>query len=112
MDTNEASLADMRQEFYTRNDRAVATARNETEALYLRARRAEVDLRFREALRLYRTYLGQRPNDLVAWEAYLDVATSASESVAIREALEVLREAGRTRPEAANYFMDYAYLHL
>ena len=28
------------------------------------------------------------------------------------EAMEVLREAGTTRPEAANSFMDYAFLHL
>ncbi len=112
MDTNESSLADVLQEFYTRNDRAIATARSETEALYLRARRAEVDLRLREALRLYRAYLDARPNDLIAWEAYLDVASSASESQAIGEAMDVLREAGLTRPEAASYFMDYAYLHL
>jgi TolB-like protein len=112
MDTNESSLAEMLQEFYMRNDRAIATARNDTEAIYLRARRAEVDLRLREAMRLYRAYLEQRPNDLVAWEAYLDVASSASEMPAIYAALEVLREAGLTRPEAASYFMDYAYLHL
>jgi hypothetical protein len=112
MDTNESSLAEMLQEFYARNDRAIATARSGTEALYLQAKRAEVDLRLRQALRLYRDYLAQRPNDLIAWEAYLDVATSASEPAAISEALEVLREAGLTRPEAASYFMDYAYLHL
>ena len=112
MDTNESSLLEMLQEFYTRNDRAIATARSETEAVYLRARRAEVDLRLREAMRLYRSYLEQRPNDLIAWEAYLDVATSASEPQAFGEALDVLREAGQTRPEAASYFMDYAYLHL
>jgi TolB-like protein len=112
MDTNESSLPEMLQEFYTRNNLAIATARSETEKLYLQARRAEVDLRFREALRLYRAYLEQRPNDLVAWEAYLDVAASAAESQAIAEALQVLREAGLTRPEAANYFMDYAYQHL
>ena len=112
MDTNESSLAEMLQEFYARNDRAIATARSETEALYLQARRAEVDLRLREAMRLYRAYLEERPNDLVAWEAYLDVASSASEAPAISEALSVLREAGLTRPEAASYFMDYAYLHL
>ena len=112
MDTNESSLAEMLQEFYTRNDRAIATARSETEAVYLQARRAEVDLRLREAMRQYRAYLDERPNDLIAWEAYLDVASSASESPAISEALEVLREAGLTRPEAASYFMDYAYLHL
>ena len=112
MDTNEESMAEVLQEFYVRNDRAIATARSETEALYLRAGRAEVDLRLREALRLYRAYLEQRPNDLVAWEHYLDVASSASEQPAISEAIEILREAGLTRPEAASYFMDYAYLHL
>ena len=112
MDTNESSLAEMLQEVYMRNDRAIATARSEAEAVFLRARRAEVDLRLREAMRLYRAYLDERPNDLNAWEAYLDVASSASEMPAINEALGVLREAGLTRPEAASYFMDYAYLHL
>jgi TolB-like protein len=113
MDTTEATpLADMQQLFYERNDTAIATARNEADAIYLRAKRADVDLRFREAMRLYRQYLELRPNDLIAWEAYLDTATSASAYDAINEALEVLREAGLTRPEAASYFMDYAYLHL
>ena len=112
LDTSEIELGDMLQEFYERSDRAIATARNEVDALLLGARRAEVDLRFREALRLYREYLDVRPNDLVAWEAYLDTANVASDSMAIREAMDVLREAGLTRPEAASYFMDYAYLHL
>jgi len=112
LDTSEVELADMLQEFYERNDRAIEMARNETDALLLRARRADVDLRFREALRLYREYLDLRPNDLVAWEAYLDTANSASDATSITEALDVLREAGLTRPEAASFFMDYAYLHL
>jgi hypothetical protein len=112
IDTSEVELGDMLQEFYQRNADAVRTARNETDALFFRARRAEVDLRLREAMRLYRSYLGDRPNDLVAWEAYLDAANVASDQAAISEALAVLREAGLTRPEAASYFMDYAYLHL
>ena len=112
LDTSEVELGDMLQEFYERNGRAIETARNETDALRLSARRAEVDLRFREALRLYRAYLDERPNDLVVWEAYLDTANVASDTTAIMEALDVLREAGLTRPEAASYFMDYAYLYL
>lgn len=113
LDTSEATpLADMLQLFYERNDTAVATARNVTDALFFRAKRAEVDLRLREALRLYREYLDMRPNDLVAWEAYLDAATSASDTAVIDEAMAVLREAGLKRPEAAGAFMDYAYLHL
>ncbi len=110
--TEDTPLADMLQLFYERNDTAVATARNEIDALYFRAKRAEVDVRLREALRLYGSYLDMRPNDLVAWGSYLDTATSLSNRDAILESLGVVREAGLTRPEAANYFMDYAYLHL
>jgi hypothetical protein len=66
----------------------------------------------REALRLRRSYLEQRPNDIIAWEAFLNVATSLEDLESVHEALEVLRKAGLTRPEAANYFMDYAYQHL
>jgi TolB-like protein len=113
MDTTELAVpADALQAFYDRNDTATATASNDVDRIAYRARRAAVDLRFREALRLYRSYLDVRPNDIIAWEAYLDKATSASDQAAVTEALDVLRIAGQTRPEAANYFMDYAYLHL
>ena len=113
MDTEQFTTpAQMLQDFYVRNGTAVSTSNNEINALGYRARRAEVDLRLREALRLRRSYLEQRPNDIIAWEACLNIATSLSDFESVHEALEVLREAGMTRPEAANYFMDYAYLHL
>jgi TolB-like protein len=112
MENDASAMAEVLQEFYVRSDSAIDTAKSETEELFLRAGRAEVDLRYRQALRLYEAYLEQRPNDLIAWAAYLDVATDISEPAAIGKAMEVLREAGRNRPEAANYFMDYAYLHL
>jgi len=113
MDTNQLIVPiDMLQAFYDRNDEAVATATNDIDRIAYRAERAAIDLRLRESMRLYRSYLAERPNDMIAWEAYLDNATSASDEIAIAEALDVLREAGLSRPEAANYYMDYAYLHL
>ena len=113
MDTSELKVpADMLQAFYDRNDEAVATVTNDIDRIAYRAERTSMDLRLRETLRLYRSYLAERPNDMIAWEAYLDNATSASNEAAVSEALGVLREAGLSRPEAANYFMDYAYLHL
>ena len=112
-DTSELMpLSEMLQMFYERNGIAIATAKNDTDRLLLRAERAEVDLRLREAMRLYREYLDARPNDLIAWEAYLENATKASDLAAIREALAALREAGLKRPEAASYFMDYAFQFL
>jgi TolB-like protein len=112
-DTSELMpLSEMLQMFYERNGIAIATAKNDTDRLFLRAERAEVDLRLREAMRLYREYLDARPNDLIAWEAYLENATKASDFAAIREALAALREAGLKRPEAASYFMDYAFQFL
>ncbi len=104
--------AGMLRDFYERNGLAIATSTNDIDRLAVRALRAHVDLRLREALRLYRAYLDARPNDVVMWENYLDVATSASDGPAINEAMEVLRAASQTRLDAANYFMDYAYLHL
>jgi TolB-like protein len=113
LDTNELTTpADMLQTFYERNDTAIATARNDVDRLIYRAKRADVDLRLREAVRLYRSYLDERPNDLVAWGDYLAAATVAADEAAIADATEMLREAGMTRPEAANYFMDYAFLNL
>jgi tetratricopeptide (TPR) repeat protein len=113
MDTSELTVpADMLQAFYERNGAAIATARNDIDRLLVRAKRADIDLRLREAMRLYRSYLEERPNDMIAWNAYLDVAASASDDAAISESMEVLREAGLTRPEAANYFMDFAYIVL
>ena len=113
LDTSELTpLTEMLQLFYERNGIAIATAKNDIDRLFLRAERAEVDVRLREALRLYGEYLEARPNDLIAWEAYLDNAVKASDMAAVREALGVLREAGLKRPEAASYFMDYAYQFL
>jgi TolB-like protein len=113
MDTEQFTTpAQMLQDFYTRNGTAIATSTNEIDAIAYRAARAEVDMRLREALRLWHSYLEQRPNDIIAWEAFLNVATSLSDTPSAMEALEVLREAGLTRPEAANAFMDFAYLHL
>ncbi len=113
MDTSNITVpSDMLQAFYERNGEAIATANSDVDRLLYRARRAAVDLRLREALRLYRAYLDERPNDMIAWEAYLDDATSASDEAVVAEVMDILREAGMTRPEAANYFMDYAYLHL
>jgi TolB-like protein len=113
LDTSALTVpADMLQAFYERNDEAVATVKNDIDEIAYRAERAAVDLRLREAMRLYRSYLDVRPNDMIAWEAYLDNATSASDRTAVTEAMSVLRQAGLTRPEAASYFMDYAYLHL
>ena len=113
MDTEQFTTpAEMLQDFYIRNGTAVSTSTNEVNAIGYRASRAEVDLRLREALRLRRSYLDQRPNDVIAWEAFLNVATSLGDRESVEEALAVLREAGLTRPEAANYFMDYAYIHL
>ena len=112
-DTSELMpLSEMLQMFYERNGIAIATAKNDTDRLFLRAERAEVDLRLREAMRLYREYLDARPNDLIAWEAYLDNASKASDVATIHDGLKVLREAGMTRPEAASYFLDYAYQYL
>jgi len=113
LDTNELSEPDeMLQSFYERNGIAIATADNDIDRLKIRAMRADVDLRLREALRLYRRYLEARPNDLIAWARFLSTASMASDTAAINEAMEMLREAGRARLEAANYFMDFAYLHL
>ena len=113
MDTEQFTTpAQMLQDFYTRNGTAIATSTNEIDAIAYRAARAEVDMRLREALRLWHSYLEQRPNDIIAWEAFLNVATALSDTASAMEALEVLREAGLTRPEAANAFMDFAHLHL
>ena len=113
LDTNELTTpAGMLRDFYERNGLAIATSTNDIDRLAVRALRAHVDLRLRESLRLYRAYLDARPNDVVMWENYLDVATSASDRSAVNEAMEVLRAASQTRLDAANYFMDYAYLHL
>lgn len=113
LDTNEFTTpGEMLRDFYERNGLAIAKSANDIDRLAARAKRAHVDLRLREALRLFREYLDARPNDIIMWENYLDVATSASDSGAIQEAMDVLRAASQTRLDAANYFMDYAYLHL
>ncbi len=113
IDTNEFTTpAEMLRDFYERNGLAIAKSTNDIDRLAARANRAHVDLRLREALRLFRAYLDARPNDIIMWENYLDVATSASDGAAIQEAMGVLRAASQTRLDAANYFMDYAYQHL
>jgi len=67
MDTSQITVPiEMLQAFYDRNDEAIATAKNDIDRIAYRAERAAIDLRLREAMRLYRSYLAERPNDMIA----------------------------------------------
>jgi len=70
----------MLQASYERRDKVVATAKNDTDRIVYRAKRATVDLRWREALRLYRGDLDARPNETGSGQLFHGLQLQSSRS--------------------------------
>ena len=96
-------------EFVVRMDQAIASATNPIDRLAAEGFKASVELRLREALRLLGAYLDERPLDLQIWGWHATNAYYASDFATYDAALAVLREQGRTSPEAADFYINYAY---
>lgn len=105
----DSSATERYRNYVARIDAAIATASNATDRLVYEARKAAIELRMCDGIRLYRSYLASRPNDLEAWYEFLSLAVSASDRAATAEALERVRLAGESEPDAAQWYLNFAY---
>jgi len=111
IDTGTSSL-DAKQSLREYNERiglAIENARTEADRLRSLADRAMVDLRLREARRLFEQYLELRPNDDLARFEYLGVLGMLSEREAEHEVLAYFKEKGTSEGESANIYINEAY---
>ena len=103
------NATEMMEKFLERIDAAIATAPNLVDRDGSTAHKAETELRLRDAVRLYRSYLTTRPNDYESWFNYLNVAQMASDKETVLAILRKLRFLGETNNEAAQVFTNDAY---
>lgn len=90
--------------YFQRVDAAIATSRDETEALKYRSGRAVMQLQFKTAQQLMAQYLKARPRDTEAWEAMGDISAYAGDRPAMAHAAERIHtlsiEAGNPKSRA------------
>ncbi len=99
----------MLAELNERLDRAIATAPTSTDKNGYLAYKALNELRLHAAIRLYREYLQERPNDEAARFALSNAAAMASDSALLGDILAYWHERGATDQLAALLYMSTAY---
>jgi TolB-like protein/DNA-binding winged helix-turn-helix (wHTH) protein len=82
------SEAQRLREYLARVDAAIASSAGRPENFKYSSARALMDLRFREALRLMRLYLRERPRDIDSWEELVDLAGYAEDRRLMAHAAE------------------------
>ena len=96
-------------EFNQRIDQAIAKAKTSADKKGYMAYKASVELRFKEAIRLYQEYLQERPNDENVQYELISLAVLVSDSELQKEILAYWRERGATDQTAAISYMNVAY---
>lgn len=90
--------------YFDRVNAAIATSRDETEALKYRSGRAVMQLQFKTAQQLMAQYLRARPRDTEAWETMGDISAYAADRPAMARAAERIHslsvEAGNPKSRA------------
>jgi TolB-like protein len=97
------------REYNDRMGSAIENAKTEADRLRSLADRAMVDLRLREARRLFEQYLELRPNDDLARFELSGVLGMMSENEALRELLTYFEKKGETDIYAASVYVNEAY---
>ncbi len=92
-----------------RIDAAISTAPTEVDKKGYMAQKALVELRLQDALRLFREYLRERPNDENGWASLNEIGGLASDLTTRREALNHWRERSASDPFSAVSFIADAY---
>ncbi|NNK32000.1 MAG: hypothetical protein HKP02_02675 [Xanthomonadales bacterium] len=100
---------EMLREYNERIGLAIQNAKSEADRIRSRADRAMMELRLRDARRLFEGYLELRPNDELARFEYAGVLGMMSEFQAFREVLAYWKEKGKTDLTAANNYANEAY---
>jgi TolB-like protein/Tfp pilus assembly protein PilF len=99
----------MMREYNERIGMAIDSARTEADRVRSLADRAMVDLRLREARRLFDQYLELRPNDELARFELASVLGMLSEREALREVMEYWEVKGQTDAATAASLVNEAY---
>ena len=100
---------EMLSEFLTRINLAIEFAKNDVDRKALMAKKAQVELRLRDAIGYYKEYLAERPNDLLAWQDLLRSAMYASDRDTVLSVLKHYESIGESNVQAAIYYMGNAY---
>jgi TolB-like protein len=101
--------AGMSARFAERIDLAIAHAATDTERLGYRALKAERDLRMREAISVYQSFLSERPGHLEATNQLLALVVGISDDAAAREILDRIWPLAQTRIEFAVGHLNNAH---
>jgi hypothetical protein len=94
----------MSANFAERIDLAIRHATNDIERMGYRAMKAERDLRWREAIGIYRAFLAERPGDPEASAQLIALVTTISDEAALRELLDTIWPLAQQR-------IDFALQH-
>jgi hypothetical protein len=104
-----ATAAESRDNYLERIDRAIETAMNPVDERLLVAQKAFYELRLRRALALYKSHIEARPNDMIGWGSFANVAAYLSDTKAQLMVLAHMKEEGLTRLDAAQLYIGDAY---
>jgi TolB-like protein len=99
----------MLREYNARIGQAIDNARTEADRIRSLADRALVDLRLREARRLFDQYLELRPNDDLSRSELAGVLGMLADGEAFRELLTFWKAKGQTDQFSANSYINEAY---
>ena len=107
--TSSLSPDERLERFTTAIEAAIANAPTAIDRQGYEAQQAEVDLRLRDAMRLYQAYVKERPNDDAAWFGLLSVAQEGINLPLIDKALDHHRTRGLAEADQANTYISNAY---
>jgi transcriptional activator of cad operon len=96
-------------EYLVRINLAIESATNDIDRKVMMAQKAQVLLDLRDATQLYKEYLEERPNDLLAWQGLLRTAMFASDQDTALQVLDHYVSVGESDIRAAIYYMTHAY---
>jgi TolB-like protein len=105
----DASWQDMKENYLERVDLAIETAPNPIERQAVEAQKALFEMKLRKAVRLYRAYVEERPNDFVAMGSLISAAIYASDSETIDWVMTSVKPKVTSHPLAAQNFVSNAY---
>jgi TolB-like protein len=105
----DASPEEMARSYDERIDLAIVHATNDIDRLKHRASKAYRELRWREAIELYRTYVAERPGDVDAWEMLFLSASAISEMDLLSSLLDAIWPEAQFRVDMAGQHVASAY---
>jgi tetratricopeptide (TPR) repeat protein len=106
---SDRTYAEMSANFAERIDLAIRHAPNELERSQYRGMKAERDLRWREAIEIYRAFLVERPGNREATDQLMAIAVAIGDEPAMRELLDAIWPLAQSRVEFALTHLNHAH---